>query len=109
MRILDEKLKEVVDILEGSLDRQEFLDAFKQVVEMVKSMERNLTAKVDMKIEAAENDFEDLQKIYKEAVAKIERDNEASFSNVKKWVLEGVAGFFARSRINEKIEEMDKR
>ena len=104
-QIIEQKVKEFSELINSALTKQQFLDAFKDVLNYLKKIEASLNLKIDTKI----SELDKLDKLYKESVRKIEADNDSSFSNFKKWVLEGVGKFFINSKINEKIREMDDR
>lgn len=102
-----EKFKELMLIVNDSIGKTEFSNAFKSLVDFVKKVEKDLTFKIDSKTQAAEKELEEMNQLYKNTIQKIEADNESTLSNVKKWALESVGKLFAKSRINEKLDEID--
>lgn len=118
--ILKVKMQEATDAFKASLTRQEFLDGFKAVVEYVKRIDKNLTNKIDDKLQKAEseisqvkttytNKLSNLASEYEQGIRQIKEDNKNNLSNVKKFVLDKVIGLFAKSGIDEKINEAQAR
>jgi len=101
------KLKELMTILNDSIGKTEFSNAFKSLVDFVKKVEKDLAFKIDSKTQEAEKELEEMNQLYKNTIQKIEADNETTLSNVKKWALESVGKLFAKSKINEKLNEID--
>jgi len=103
------KLKEFVELLKESLTREEFLEAFKSVLEQIEKLERDLISKIDQKTSSAISTLEELQQLHKEVIKKIQKENASSFSNMKRWAMEQVSTLFVKYQIKEKIAELDKK
>ena len=104
-----DKLKEYLQLMSDSLTREEFTAAFKLLMDFVVKLEKNLTTKIDSKTDGAKEELEDIKKLYKEAVGKLEKDNASTLSNLKRWALERVGELFIRSKIKERIIEVDNK
>ena len=118
MPLVDQKLKELLDIMREGMTRQDFLAAFKEVIEHAKKIEQKLGVKIDDRIQSAEDKLDELEELYKEAVRKVENeatriveDNESTLSNIKKWAMQKISDLFLRSHVsdalNQKIEEFN--
>lgn len=105
--LIEQKMREMIDIASASLTKQEFLDAFAKMVEMLKNMEQKMNVRLDSKTQEAENRLSELETLYQDTIKKIEADSTSSLSNVKKWVLDGVAYFITKSQINERLGQVD--
>lgn len=111
MPIQAEKLKKLQEILkqvDSGLTREEFTVAFKKLMEVLAEIKKNLEQKIDSKTQGAKEKLEELQDECKEMILKIEKDNQSTLPNLKKWVLERIGDLYIRSRINEKIAELDE-
>ena len=102
-----EKLKKLLEIANDGLDRKSFELAFKTLIDFIKRTDKVLTDKIDGKLLTAEEKLDELNKIYKETISRIEDDNQATLSNVKKWVFGKVAELFIKSKVNDKVNEID--
>lgn len=102
-----QKLKELMSILNDSVGKEEFSKSFSALIDFVKKVDKDLRAKIDIKTQEAVERLEDTNQIYKKTIQKIEADNESTLSNVKKWALESVGKLFAKSKINEKLSDLD--
>lgn len=110
MKFSPEQLKQFKNFLEmanNSLTKEDFASSFKALIDFVKKVEKDLTSKIEIKTQDAENQLAETNQLYKETIQKIEADNESTLSNVKKWALESVGKLFAKSKINEKLSELD--
>src|SRR3990167_1330679 len=106
-QILESKIKEIADLINAGLTKQEFIDGFKKMLEYLKELEKNLNFKIDEKTQKALDDLSELQETHRQIVEKIETENQSGLSNLKKWALEKIGQFFINSRIKEKIAELD--
>ena len=104
-----QKLQELITLANDGLTREEFLKAFSDVVEFVKKAEKNLSEKIDNKTASAESALSELNQVYQETIKRVEEESTSSLSNVKRWALEEVGKLMAKSKINEKIKEVDAR
>ena len=102
-----EKLKKLLEVANDGLDRKSFEAAFKSLIDFIKRTDKVLTDKIDGKLLTAEEKLDELNKIYKETISRIEDDNQATLSNVKKWVFGKVAELFIKSKVNDKVNEID--
>lgn len=102
-----QKFKEMMVLLQDSLTREDFLKAFSDVIEFLKKVERNLTSQIDDKTRLAEDKLDELNAIYEKTIRKIEDESTSSFSNIKRWALEGVGKLFIKSKIDEKLKILD--
>ncbi len=110
MKFSPEQLKQFKNFLEmanNSLTKEDFASSFKALIDFVKKVEKDLTSKIEIKTQDAENQLAETNQLYKETIKKIEADNESTLSNVKKWALESVGKLFAKSKINEKLSDLD--
>ncbi len=107
------KFKELLLILQDSVNKEEFLKAFQAVLDYVKKIETELNLKADVKTQQALNELEKLNQIYSETISRIKEDNQSTLSNLKKWALERVGELFIRSQINktltDRLKEVDDR
>lgn len=101
--IINAKIREFSELVQSALTKQQFVDAFKNVLDYVKRVEISLNSKVDAKL----SEFDRLENLYQETLKKLEAENTSSLSNIKKWALEKVGQLFVNSKINEKIDELD--
>ena len=112
------KLQDLLKLVDSSMTREEFLGAFKNVLDFVKKIESQLIEKVDKKTQTAEKKLDDfiktgesklseLNQLYHETIIHIEEDNQSTLSNLKRWALERVGELFIRSKINERLQEVD--
>lgn len=120
--LVEQKMKEALNIIKTSLTKQEFLDSFKNVIKHAKKIEAELKEKIDSKLVMSEEElkelgteytgkFEELSELYAEVIKRVEKDNEAGISNLKKWAIEKVSDLFIKSNVNQvlngKLEEVD--
>ncbi len=103
------KLQNLLKLLDESLTRKEFEEAFKAILTQLLKLEQNLIAKIDSKTFSAVSALEEIQKLHKEVIQKIEKENESSFSNMRKWATEKVNELFVKYQIKEKIAEIDEK
>lgn len=101
------QLKKFLEISSDSLTKKDFESNFKILIDYVIRVGKDLAAKIDSKTENAETQLQDTNNLYKQTIKKIEADNESTLSNVKKWALESVGKLFAKSKINEKLGDLD--
>ena len=101
------KLKELMTILNDSVGKEEFSKAFSALIDFVKKVDKDLTTKVDSKTQQALEELEKANQIYQKTTKQIREENESTISNVKKWVLEGVGKLFVKSKIDEKLSDLD--
>ena len=106
-QIIESKIKEIADLINAGLTKQEFIDGFKKMLEHLKELEKNLNFKIDEKTQKALDDLSEVEKAHRQAVEKIEQENQSGLSNLKKWALEKIGQLFINSRIKEKITELD--
>lgn len=104
-----DKLRQLVDLANEGLTRQEFADAFKTLIDFIKKTDQALSLKVDTKTQTAENRLTELSQLYQETIKKIEAANTSSLSNIKKWALEEVGKLFINSKINERLSVVDSK
>lgn len=109
MSFIEDRKKEMADIIQATLTKQEFLDAFKEVINHLKRMEQNLVTKVDDKTQTANDALQELQQLHRDTIQQIEADSNSSLSNVKKWALESVGKLFAKGKVDEKLQAMDEK
>ncbi len=105
-KILNQKIKEIADLINSGLTKQEFINAFQTILNYLKKLEQSLNQKVDNKIQLALNNLEKLQEDYQKAINQIAEENQSSFSNMKKWAIEQVNSLFIKMKINDKIKEL---
>lgn len=101
------QLKKFLEISSDSLTKKDFESSFKILIDYVTRVGKDLATKIDSKTENAETQLQETNNLYKQTIQKIEADNESTLSNVKKWALESVGKLFAKSKINEKLDEID--
>ncbi len=115
-----EKLQELLKLANDGLSKEDFLSAFKAVIEFVKKAEQNLTTVIDDKVTSAEqevlqakNRLSELEQTYQETLRQIEQDNQSTLSNLKKWALERVGELFIKGsidqRVTKKLGEVDSK
>jgi Asp-tRNA(Asn)/Glu-tRNA(Gln) amidotransferase C subunit len=102
-----EKLKQLMSIVNESITKDEFSSAFKSLIDFVKKVEKDLTSKIDSKTQEAENELREINELYQETIKKVEEENKSSLSNVRKWALEEVGKLFIKSKLNEKLGDLD--
>ena len=108
-QILESKIKEIADLINAGLTKQEFIDGFKKMLEYLKELEKNLNFKIDEKTQKALDDLSELQETHRQIVEKIETENQSGLSNLKKWALEKIGQLFINSRIKEKMIEVEQK
>lgn len=114
------KIQEFIDLTKSSLTHDEFLSAFKEVIDHIKKCEDKLSAQIDQKTEGAEKELAELKNAFQSAVdkvtleaEKISLENQGTISNIKKWAMEKVSELFLKSNTNriltEKLNEVDSK
>ena len=101
------QIKEYAELVKSSLTHDEFLEAFKKVLDFVKQSEKTLNDKIDGKTQSALDSLAEIKKNCLEIIEKLRADNEANLPNIKKWVLQRISDIFIKNRINEKIADLD--
>lgn len=104
-----EKLESLLKIVNESLTKEEFLESFKSVINLVSQIEKNLIQKIDDKTQSAIDVLSEIQKTHKDVIKKIEEENKSSFSNMKRWAIERVNELFIKYQIKEKISLFDNK
>lgn len=106
-----DKLQELIKMVNESLTREEFVANFSTVIEAIKVAKKELAKLVDAKTDKAVTELEDFLSEAKKTLAKIENDNQAGLSTIKKWALEKVSTLYANSNIEklvyDKLSEVD--
>lgn len=102
-----EQFIELLKLTTGSLTKDEFLRAFKDVLDYLKKAEANLGSKIDSKTQKALNELERLGKTYEQTITKIEEDNQSTFSNLKRWALEKISELWAKKQVDNKLSQLD--
>jgi len=103
------KLKELLKLVDESLTRKEFVEAFKSIISQIAGLEKKLVDRIDKKIADAKNTLENLQELHREAIRRVEDENKSTISNFRKWVIKQVNTLFIKSKINEKVRELDEK
>lgn len=115
------RLQRLLSLLDpDTLTKEEFVKSFEKVVDLVLKIrkeqeekmvriEKILNSKLDNKISSAISDLEGLKKTYKEIIEKVEKENKSTFSNIRRWTIERVNALFIKSKIDNKIKEIDNK
>ena len=105
------KLKEFLKLLNESLTREEFTGAFQNLIAFIKRVEVQLTQRIDAKTEGKFAELEELKKLYKETIVQIKKENESTFSNIKKWVIQQIENIFTKkvNEIDSKIKDANEK
>jgi len=112
MAVTKEKLKKLEDLFKmvnDSLTRTEFVESFKLVLKQVKKLEEDLMVKLDAKTQGTVKDLEEITSIHRETVSRIEKDNKAGLSNLKKFAIGKITDLFVKSDINKRVKIIDDR
>lgn len=103
------KLFAIMD--EDTLTRAEFLKSFEVVIQLVLKTEKQLIEKIDKQLKDELKDgkekLKELNELHAEVIKKVEEENTASLSNIKKWAIEQIGEFLIKRKVNEKISELD--
>jgi len=102
-----EQFISLLKLTTDSLTKDEFLAAFKDVLDYLKKAEANLGSKIDSKTQKALNELERLGKTYEQTITKIEEDNQSTFSNLKRWALEKISELWAKKQVDNKLAQLD--
>ena len=124
------KLKEMLDIIQEGITRQEFTDAFKEVIKLTTAIEKNLISKIDNKLSdkmrvidfeistarrevelemnTVKNAIQQAQYDLQEIVQETRETNETTFASLKKRALESMDTLFAKMRVNARFDEIVK-
>ena len=111
------QLKAILDVIDGSVSKEEVLLFFEKVVKIVRDVEASLVADITQKtenslrqIEKAENDsqkrLEKVEDNTKKAVGKLDRESRLSFASLKRRAIEQVSAIFIRNNINSRFEDV---
>jgi 16S rRNA C967 or C1407 C5-methylase (RsmB/RsmF family) len=106
MQEVDKKLKQFLELMNESLSKKDFLDAFQAAIKQILEIEKKLIGKIDAKTQQATNTLAELQNLHKEVIKKIEEENTSSLSNIKKWAIQQVGTIFTKNRIAERFAEI---
>jgi len=107
-----EKLKKLEDLFKmvnDSLTKTEFVKSFELVVKHIKKLEVDLLVKLESKTQGTVKDLEDIVAIHRETVKRVEADNEAGLSNLKKFAIGKITDFFVKNDINKRFKIIDDR
>lgn len=98
---------------ENLLTRQEFVNQFKRVLKVFQKLktqlETNLSQKVDTDTKTEKEQLKKLQQEFSQVIAKAQKDSDSTFSGLKKRTFEMVASLFAKSQVEEKVDEINKK
>lgn len=93
-----------------SLTKEDFLDSFKNVIELVLRIERDLTGKIGTAFSVQNQDIADALKTlepYKREFQRAINDamaaNDTTFAGVRQRAIESIDGLFNRMRLNERL------
>ena len=103
------EIDELRELIAGNLTKREFLEAFKKMVEQMKEMKAKLEEKIDEKTHSAKEKMEEMEEMHRQVIEKIENENEFTLSNVKRWALEEIGKLFVKSKIKEKLGQVDEK
>ena len=108
-----EKLREILKIANDGLTKEEFLANFQLVLDTLKKNKEFLSKEINRKTSKAVQDLEEFLNTAKEAIEKIEDDNKAGISNIKKWAIDKVNTLYAQSGVDKllenKLNQVDKK
>lgn len=110
------KLKELLVLASEGLTRDEFIAAFKAILEHVKKVEGELKTTIDSKLKDADSEIKDAAEIVKKTreelnqiVSETREANETTLSSLRKRAIEAMESLFAKMRVNEKLAEVESR
>lgn len=105
-----QKLQDILKLVDESITRQEFIEAFETVIAFVKTTEKTLTARVDSglvgvdaKLLAAINET---QAEARRVLAEARSANETTLASLRRRALESVDALFTRLRLTDRFDEV---
>ena len=107
------KLKDLLSIVNDGLGKEEFVKAFKTVLEQITALEKALIAKIDTKQQQSDTEIADglaslepLKQQFRQAIQEAKEANETTFASVRQRAFESINSLFAKMRLNEKFNSM---
>jgi hypothetical protein len=101
-----DKLKSLLQVANDGLSKEEFLDSFKEVVNQIFKLETKLIEKIDFKTQAEKEKLDDLKQEFESVISEAKLESDNSLSGFKRKTIELVNNLFAKSRVNQKLEEI---
>jgi len=101
-----EKLKEFLEMVDGSLTKKEFVDAFKAVLSHLTRIEERLGTRIDGKTDNAVSTIKELGSKFEHIIAKAERDSESTFGSIKRRMLERINESLTSNRVNQELNKV---
>lgn len=115
------QIKEFVDLVKNTLTQDEFLEAFKKIIEHQKKLGKELEEKIDNKTKVAEEDLvrlneilEGLKDSFQEAIDavieernRIVEENNSSLITMKKWAMDSMNKYLAKSGVKDVVRDFE--
>ena len=108
-----QKLKDLLSLVNDGLSKSEFVKAFKTVLEQITTLEKKLIEKIDAKQQQSDTSIADglaslepLKQQFRQAIQEVKAASETTFTAVKQRAFESINALFAKMRLNEKFNSM---
>jgi len=100
------KLKDLMAIASEGLTRQEFLDSFKKILDHLAKLEAKLVTKIDGNLTEEKEQLAKLRREFNRVIEEAKAESDNSLSGFKRKTVELVNSLFAKSKVNQKLNEV---
>jgi len=109
MSTKSERLKEMLKIANDGLSREEFLAAFKKVIDHILKLEVKLIDKINLKTKEEKEKLRQLSEVFDQVIDQAKKDSDSTLAGFRNRTMEAINKLFTRNEVNKKLKELDRK
>jgi len=104
-KVRQEKLGNLLKLVNEGLTRQEFLESFKTVMNQVLKLETKLIEKIDYKTQQEKQQLEQLKQEFSQVIENAKKESDNTLGGFRRKTIEAINNLFIKNDVNKKLNE----